>query len=118
VDTYAGITPPPTTAWDQVNVGGGLCNVPASAFLRPYSPGRRALEPMRTARIASGLRFAARSTRIFHLWWHPHNFASHPQESFDLLRRVLDEFDRFAQSDGMRSLAMGDIPKLVSAPCA
>ena len=108
-DAYAGLTPPPTTPWDQVRQGDGLCNVPASAFLRPYDPRRRALEPLRRARLKAGLRDAARRGRIFHLWWHPHNFARHPRESFELLNLLLDDFARLAERDGMRSLSMGDV---------
>ncbi len=115
-DTYLWPVPPPTTAWEQVGEESGLCNVPASAFLRPYSPKRRTLEPLRVARLTAGLRRAARAGRIFHLWWHPHNFVVDTTKSFDLLRRVLDEFARLAASEGMRSLSMGDVPALVNAP--
>lgn len=108
-DAYVGPAPPPTTPWDALVDSAGLCNVPASAFLRPYSPRRRALEPLRRSRILSGLRAAARRGRIFHLWWHPHNFARHPSENFELLRDVLDEVDRLATSDGLTSLSMGDV---------
>jgi peptidoglycan/xylan/chitin deacetylase (PgdA/CDA1 family) len=114
VDTYTGLAAPPTTAWADVRGPDGLCNIPASAFLRPFSPTRRWLEPLRRARLVSGLRDAARRARIFHLWWHPHNFAARPQESVDVLRRVLDEFDRLEESDGLRSLAMGDVPALAA----
>lgn len=109
VDTYAGLRPPPTTAWDEVAGPDGLCDVPASAFLRPYSPQRARLEPRRHARLVSGLRHAARRGRLFHLWWHPHNFATYPDESFGVLERFLDEFDRLAAAEGMQSLAMGDV---------
>jgi len=108
-DTYAGLSAPPTFEWEDLVDDTGLCNVPASAFLRPYSPRRRALEPLRRARIVSGLRAAARGGRVFHLWWHPHNFARHPEESFDLLRAVLDEAARLATSDGLTSMSMGDV---------
>jgi hypothetical protein len=114
-DTYVGIRPPPTTSWADVPEADGLCNVPASAFLRPYSPARRALEPMRQARLVAGLRDAARRGRIFHLWWHPHNFSRHPGPSMAILVRVLDEFDRLAASDGLRSLSMRDVANLVGA---
>jgi len=114
-DTYGGVRPPPTTAWDAVVEADGLCNVPASAFLRPYSARRRALEPLRLARLVAGLRDAARRARIFHLWWHPHNFAAHPAESFDLLQRVLDEFASLADAHGMRSLSMGEVADELSA---
>lgn len=115
-DTYLGPVPSPTTAWDDVAEDSGLCNVPASAFLRPYSYRRRRLEPLRLARLSAGLRHAARSGRIFHLWWHPHNFMADTTASFDLLRRILDEFGRLAHSEGMRSLSMGDAAALVNAP--
>jgi hypothetical protein len=114
-DTYGGLTPPPTFAWDELLDGTGLCNIPASAFLRPYAPRRRALEPRRRARLFSGLRAAARRGRLFHLWWHPHNFARHPQESFDLLRAVLDEADRLGASDGLTSMSMADVAAAVLA---
>lgn len=114
-DTYAGLSPPPTTAWDELLDEAGLCNIPASAFLRPYSPRRRSLEPARRARIVSGLRVAARRGRLFHLWWHPHNFARHPEESFDLLRAVLDEAAHLAHSDGLTSMTMGDVSEIAIA---
>jgi len=114
VDTYAGVSPPPTTAWNEVLRPDGLCDVPASAFLRPYSPGRRHLEPLRLHRLRSGLRDAARRGRILHLWWHPQNFARYPQESYALLDQLLNEFDRLARSDGLRSLTMRDVATAVA----
>lgn len=115
-DTYLGPFPTPTTGWDEVEQGSGVCNVPASAFLRPYSPGRRMLEPLRLARLRAGMRHAARSGRIFHLWWHPHNFMVDPRENFDVLSRVLDEFAHLSETEGMCSLSMADVARLVSAP--
>jgi peptidoglycan/xylan/chitin deacetylase (PgdA/CDA1 family) len=121
VDTYAGLSAPPTTSWDDVVTGverDGLADVPASAFLRPYSPSRRSLEPLRLRRLTAGIRDAARRSRIFHLWWHPHNFADHPDESFELLDRVLDEAERLGRSDGLRMLSMGDVATMAGAPPA
>ncbi len=115
-DTYAGVTPPPTFAWDGILGHDGLCDVPASAFLRPFTPGRRHLEPLKRQRLISGLRDAARRGRIFHLWWHPHNFARHPRENFAFLDLLLDEFDRLAGAEGMRSLSMADVAATCLAP--
>jgi peptidoglycan/xylan/chitin deacetylase (PgdA/CDA1 family) len=114
VDTYAGVTPPPTTAWPSVPGHEGLADVPASAFLRPYSPRRRHLEPLRKARLMAGMGDAARRHRIFHLWWHPHNFARHPEASFALLEQLLDEFDSLAAKEGMRSMSMRDVASSVA----
>ena len=117
-DTYIGVSPPPTTRWDNVLLPSGLCDVPASAFLRPYDSARKRLEPLRLARLRWGMRDAARHGRIFHLWWHPHNFSQHQSENFAVLEQVLDEFDRLAALEGMRSLTMADVVTTVepSAP--
>jgi peptidoglycan/xylan/chitin deacetylase (PgdA/CDA1 family) len=113
-DTYVGVSAPPTTAWNDVLLESGLCDVPASAFLRPFSPSRARLEPLRLARLRSGMRHAARRGRIFHLWWHPHNFSQYCSENFAVLERILDEFDGLAAVEGMRSLGMADVSALVA----
>jgi peptidoglycan/xylan/chitin deacetylase (PgdA/CDA1 family) len=113
-DTYVGAAPPPTTAWDQVLQPSGLCDIPASAFMRPFDPRLKRLEPLRLARLRSGMRRAARRGRIFHLWWHPHNFSQHQRENFSVLEGVLDEFDRLAGAEGMLSLSMGDVTNMVA----
>jgi hypothetical protein len=60
------------------------------------------------------MRDAARRGRIFHLWWHPHNFSQDWSENFTILERVLDEFDRLSTVEGMQSLSMGDVAKMVA----
>jgi len=114
-DSYVGLSPPPTFAWDDLARSDGLCDIPASAFLRPYSPGRRRLDPWKFRRLTAGMRDAARRGRIFHLWWHPHNFARYPSENFAFLGRLLDEFDDLAEREGMRSMSMRDVATAVRA---
>jgi hypothetical protein len=106
--TYAG-PPLATFAWDEVEEPSGLCNIPASAFLRPLSARTRALRPLQQSRIVRALRDAAGRGRIVHVWWHPQNFVAHPEENLDLLRSLLDELDRLRTSDGMQSLSMADV---------
>ena len=60
------------------------------------------------------MRYAARRGRIFHLWWHPHNFSQHHSENFALLEQILNEFDRLAAVEGMQSLNMADVSTLVA----
>ena len=114
-DAYVGISPPPTTDWNDVLLPSGLCDVPASAFLRPYDPARKRLEPLRLARLRSGMRHAAKHGRIFHLWWHPHNFSQYQSENFAVLEQVLDEFDRLTAMEGMQSLTMADVATMAAA---
>jgi hypothetical protein len=99
----------PTFGWDELVEPSGLCNIPASAFLRPWAPSTKALQPLQEGRIVKALREAARRERLVHLWWHPHNFVAHPAENIERLHRLFDELDRLRASDGMQSLAMGDV---------
>jgi len=83
--------------------------VDASRYLRPYSSALRGLETARLKRIESAMKSAAMNQRIFHLWWHPEDFALDSQRNIDFLGRVLRVFDRCRGEFGMNSLAMGDI---------
>lgn len=83
--------------------------IPASRFLRPYSHRLRALEPLRFRRIAGELSEAAMVRKIYHLWWHPHNFGVHGEENFAFLRRILEHYRELSQRYGMVSLNMGEI---------
>ncbi len=87
----------------------GLANVPASLFLRPVSRKLRSLEGLRKKRIANGLMDAAKNHRIFHLWWHPHNFGVNLNENIAFLRSILIEFQRLREQHSLRSLTMSEV---------
>jgi len=87
-------------------------NVPASRYLRPYSAPLRHLEPLRLRRLTSDLQHAARNGRIFHLWWHPHDFGAHRPENLSVLRQILTCFVRLRETHGMESLTMAEAARL------
>lgn len=64
----------------------GLVQIPGSQVFRPYHGGWQ-FTPRHSQkyRAVAGLDCAARTGEIFHLWFHPFNFARDP-------RRLLDEF--------------------------
>lgn len=82
----------------------------ASRFLRPYSKKTGGS----LGRITSGLRDAARSHRIFHLWWHPHNFGRDEEANLERLEHVLDAHQDLRRSHGMKSLSMGNLSKILA----
>jgi hypothetical protein len=86
----------------------GLVNVPASRFLRPVAKGA-VLEHLRLRRITSAMETAARRRRLFHLWWHPHNFGVDLEQNLAFLRGILDYFRTLQEHYGMRSMTMGQI---------
>jgi hypothetical protein len=83
--------------------------VDASRYLRPFTPALRALEGVRLKRIAQAMKQAARKKQVFHLWWHPEDFAPHPARNLEFLHRVLHTFEECRRECGMVSLSMGDV---------
>lgn len=88
-------------------------NIPSSRFLRPYSPSVAWLDGLRLHRIKRAMRHAAINNRLFHLWWHPHNFGAHVAENRRFLDRILDYYVELQQRYGMQSLNMGEISSLL-----
>ena len=86
----------------------GLVNVPASLFLRPYANKLGFLETLRLNRIKSAMSEAATADRVFHLWWHPHNFGSNIGKNIAALEEILQHYRYLRDSHGMRSMTMGD----------
>lgn len=87
----------------------GLTDVPASAFLRPYSTKLRHLDRARISRLKRAMTDAARSDRSFHLWWHPHNFGVNLRENMAVLDALLDHFDVLRRRFHFESASMGDL---------
>jgi peptidoglycan/xylan/chitin deacetylase (PgdA/CDA1 family) len=110
-DSYANISGHNTY---RLELNGEIVNVPASRFLRPHNRGLAALDGLKLHRIASGIRDAAQKAKIYHLWWHPHNFGIHLNENILFLRRILDIVYEMRNKHGMQSLNMGETSHLSS----
>lgn len=104
-----------TWRWHGLVQPNGLCNVPASLFLRPYSPRLRRLEALRVQRIAALIHRAAVSREIVHLYCHPHNLGGHVEENMSTLRAILGTFARYRDRYGMKSLSMGGVAEIADA---
>ena len=108
LDSYVNLSGHHLVPWSSITAEYPY-NVRASRFLRPYSRKLKALEPLRRRRVVQGLRAAAKRNRIFHLWWHPHNFGAEPEANLAGLEAILDEFEQLREKRGMRSLNMGGV---------
>ncbi len=86
----------------------GMVDVPASRFLRP-APSTDPLRRLRLLRITSAMETAARRARLFHLWWHPHNFGVNLKANLEFLRAILDYFRVLQDRYGMRSMSMSAV---------
>lgn len=91
--------------------GDGLVDVRASRFLRPFSRRLGLLNGLTLRRVCSDIKSCAREGKVYHLWWHPHNFGMDLRENMGRLERILDCFSRQRERYGMESMNMGDIVK-------
>lgn len=113
LDTYLNLTGHHTFGPDRCGASPPF-DLPASRFLRPYSPRLRLLDPLKKRRIIQSMRHAAARKQAFHLWWHPHNFGKHRKKNLEFLRTLLEEYGSLAASTGMRSLNMVEAAAEVS----
>jgi hypothetical protein len=111
LDTYVPLTPHSLGEWEKIKQVNGLCNIPSSRFLRPYSPRLANLEPLRVHRICQGITQAAKEQKIYHLWWHPHNMGIHQEENLGLLKKILQHVAKCREQYGLESLTMLDVVK-------
>lgn len=112
LDSFVDLTGASTFEWAACQAVDGLHDVPESRFLRPYSPRLRFAEPLRKRRIRHGMEEAARSGRLYHLWWHPHNFGSEMQENLKNLQAVLRIYETLRDKHGFQSYGMAEVADL------
>jgi hypothetical protein len=84
-------------------------NVAASSFLRPHSKRLELLEGRRLRRITAELTQAAQVGRVYHLWWHPHNFGRNLQENLSFLSRLFAHFAELRSRYDMQSSTMDEL---------
>ncbi|MFC4873586.1 polysaccharide deacetylase family protein [Negadavirga shengliensis] len=87
----------------------GLWVLPASRFLRPIKSRSPISNSLKAHRIKSEMSEAAQKGRIYHLWWHPHNFALTPEDSFRELETLLRHYKKLQEEYGMASLSMKNL---------
>lgn len=86
----------------------GLINIPSSRFLRPFAPKLSFLDNWKFKRIANEMEQAAKERKIFHLWWHPHNFGKYLDENLLFLERILKHFKHLNIKHGYQSMGISD----------
>ena len=85
----------------------------ASRFLRPVEE-NFIFRRLKLRRIKNEIERAAKCNEIYHLWWHPHNFGNHPEESLKDLDEILDHVKLCKEKYGLSSVNMQDINRLYS----
>ncbi len=86
---------------------------PASRFLRPVEA-NNTLRKLKLERIKKEMTLAAKKNRIYHLWWHPHNFGDNPIESLKDLKLIINHFNYLNKEYNYRSVNMAEIGELAN----
>jgi peptidoglycan/xylan/chitin deacetylase (PgdA/CDA1 family) len=88
--------------------------LPASRFLRAWQPSYPLANRVHAIRVKSELSAAATYDECYHLWWHPENFGSHPEENISQLEDFLKHYQTLKDKYGMRSWNMGEYCKALN----
>lgn len=114
LDAYVNASGYHTYPLDERARRGPPFNIPASRFLRPWSPRLRWMEGPRLSRIERAMTHAARHSEVFHLWWHPHNFGRYLSENLGNLERLLSHFNSLRDRYGMQSRSMREVAEFMA----
>jgi hypothetical protein len=89
--------------------------IPASRILRPVSKNNMLFNRVRLNRVKQEMLHAAKSKEIYHLWWHPHNFATAPLAAMRELNEIMSYFQSLRSEYGMESMNMEEVRGLVAS---
>lgn len=107
VDTLFPISGTLAFSADQLQTNEVL-ELPASRFFRPYSDKEKVIQGLKMNRIKSEMTHAAKNGLVYHLWWHPHNFAKNVQKNVEQLNEIILHFNDLKQQYNFQSAAMLD----------
>lgn len=107
LDTYFNISGSNSFKLDDYNSKNSkLINIPASRFLRPYHSQLKFMEGLKVNRIKKGMTQAAKRNEVYHLWWHPHNFANNIEENFKNFSDILQHYAALNTKYNFESITM------------
>lgn len=86
--------------------GNNLLLLPASRFLRSYKRKEKMIQGLKMRRIMNEMTYAAKNNKVYHLWWHPHNFGYYMEENLFYLEMILNHYRNLNSIYGFESSTM------------
>jgi peptidoglycan/xylan/chitin deacetylase (PgdA/CDA1 family) len=68
---------------------------------------------LQITRIKRDIKYAAKRSRYFHLWWHPHNFGADLTVGLDIVRELIECYESARDNYGMTSKSMTEVASIV-----
>ncbi|WP_042149826.1 polysaccharide deacetylase family protein [Paucisalibacillus sp. EB02] len=109
MDSYMNLSGHHVYVLDDLVQKDGIIDIPSSQFLRPYVKRMSVMESLKLRRIKAGMEMAAKERKLYHLWWHPHNFGADLKESMNMLGEIITYYQRLNEQYGMESVSMGEL---------
>lgn len=95
----------------DLEINHDILEIPASRFFRPYIKKEEFFQALKMKRIKTEMLQAAKNNKIYHLWWHPHNFGNDLQRNMLQLKEILAYFTELKELYGFQSANMIDLKK-------
>lgn len=108
LDAYLPVSRTKSFKRDELPRMNGLLNIPANRFLRPPTSYNQ-LEKRKVKRVKNEMLKAAKKGWVYHLWWHPHNFAKQPEIALKQLEEILAYYHVLKQKFNFENLNMKEI---------
>lgn len=110
IDSYFNITG--SNTYDLKTIKNSIpYNIPSSCFLRPVNSKDSLFKKLKMKRIKAQMTYAAKNDKLFHLWWHPHNFGNDIEANILFLKEIFKHFVFLKKKYNMCSLNMKEISK-------
>jgi peptidoglycan/xylan/chitin deacetylase (PgdA/CDA1 family) len=113
-DTYFNFGNDTTYSYEEMHDNQYMINVKASRFLKPYSKQLAMFDKFKIKRIKREMTRAAKKNRVYHLWWHPHNFGINQKENLSVLEKILQHYSSLNRKFGMQSYTMAGLSNLLN----
>ena len=112
IDHYINLSGNNTYSLEDCKNTKELYEIPSSQFLRINHFRKLSfLNELKFKRIKDSMKYAAANGRIFHLWWHPHNFGDDINYSIGFLKKILTYYKFLEKKYEFQSLNMNEISK-------
>ena len=87
--------------------------LPASRLYRPWSKKFSVFNKMKIKRILNEMTSAAETGAYYHLWWHPENLGTFPDQCMGELEHIIKHYQFLKKEFGFESYTMKEVADLV-----
>ena len=113
LDSYFNVCGHSCYSLDELKSSDGLHNIRQSRILRAYNKKLSLLEWLKIRRIKKQMLYAAKHDKVFHLWWHPHNFGKDTERNIHNLECLLSYYKDLNRKYSFESKNMREIGELL-----